>query len=155
MQALGLVRISQKQNFIEILLGKISQCKKMGLGRNVQAMTLAVNAMPKCSTSSSCLPASHCPRQGCKYCHHADVAIPGSPGTRTIFQGRLASLGIMGLANSKPFSLERLEHHCNYLPRVFRKDLLHWGRGVESKERKSKHCSQRRRKRLQSEIGSA
>ena len=32
MQALGLVRISEKQNFIEILFTKNSECEKMGLG---------------------------------------------------------------------------------------------------------------------------
>ena len=33
MQALGLVRILKKQNFNEISFNKISECKKMGLGR--------------------------------------------------------------------------------------------------------------------------
>ena len=32
MQALGLVRISKKQNFIEISFDKFVECKKMGLG---------------------------------------------------------------------------------------------------------------------------
>ena len=34
MQALGLVRISKKQNFVEILFRKISERKKKGSGRN-------------------------------------------------------------------------------------------------------------------------
>ena len=33
MQALGLVRISRKQNFVKISFKKISECKKIGLGR--------------------------------------------------------------------------------------------------------------------------
>ena len=32
MQALGLVRVSEKQNFIEILFDKFLECKKMGFG---------------------------------------------------------------------------------------------------------------------------
>ena len=35
MQALGLVTISKKQNFVDILLEKISECKKLGLGPNI------------------------------------------------------------------------------------------------------------------------
>ena len=33
MQALGLVRMSKEQNVIEISFNKISECKKIGLGR--------------------------------------------------------------------------------------------------------------------------
>ena len=33
MQALGLVRISKKQNFLEISATKFPECKKRGLGR--------------------------------------------------------------------------------------------------------------------------
>ena len=34
MYALGLVRISKKQYFVEISFKNISECKKMGLGRS-------------------------------------------------------------------------------------------------------------------------
>ena len=39
MQALDLVRISKKHNFIEISLDKFLECKKMGLGRLISSLT--------------------------------------------------------------------------------------------------------------------
>ena len=35
MQALGLVRISKKQDLVEISFEKISECRKLGLGQNI------------------------------------------------------------------------------------------------------------------------